>query len=141
MRDLAIAAIENGVEKITDGAVDQWQPMFSVEAAFALIEKDNAPTTAGSMGALTSLSRGRSACIRAVNCNSGRRRVLLEGVSPTTASLRALNSKMSRLRIFGPVAKDVPGTREGHARGRRGTTIDGAGTTLRGIIVATRYAR
>ena len=35
MNDLAIAAIENGVEKITDGAVDQWQPMFSAEAAFA----------------------------------------------------------------------------------------------------------
>ena len=35
MNDLAIAAIENGVERITDGAVDQWQPMFSAEAAFA----------------------------------------------------------------------------------------------------------
>ena len=35
MNDLAIAAIESGTEKITDAAVDLWQPLFGPEAAFA----------------------------------------------------------------------------------------------------------
>lgn len=35
MNDLAIAAIESGVEKITDAAVDQWQPPFDAEAVAA----------------------------------------------------------------------------------------------------------
>jgi chromosomal replication initiation ATPase DnaA len=35
MNDLAIAAIESGVEKITDAAVDQWRPPFDAEAAAA----------------------------------------------------------------------------------------------------------
>ena len=35
MNDLAIAAIESGVEKITDAAVDQWRPPFGAEAAAA----------------------------------------------------------------------------------------------------------
>ncbi len=35
MNDLAIAAIESGTEKITDAAVDLWQPLFDPEAAFA----------------------------------------------------------------------------------------------------------
>ena len=35
INDLAIAAIESGTEKITDAAVDLWQPLFGAEAAFA----------------------------------------------------------------------------------------------------------
>jgi len=35
MNDLAITAIENGVEKITDSAVDQWRPPFDAEAVAA----------------------------------------------------------------------------------------------------------
>ena len=35
MNDLAITAIENGVEKITDLAVDQWRPPFDAEAVAA----------------------------------------------------------------------------------------------------------
>jgi len=35
MNDLAIAAIESGTEKITDAAVDLWQPLFGAEAVFA----------------------------------------------------------------------------------------------------------
>jgi hypothetical protein len=35
MNDLAIAAIESGVEKITDAAIDQWRPPFDAEAAAA----------------------------------------------------------------------------------------------------------
>jgi chromosomal replication initiation ATPase DnaA len=35
MNALAIAAIETGVERITDAAVEQWSPIFSADAAFA----------------------------------------------------------------------------------------------------------
>ena len=35
MNDLVIAAIESGVEKIIDAAVDQWQPPFDAEAVAA----------------------------------------------------------------------------------------------------------
>jgi len=35
MNDLAIAAIESGVEKITDAAVDQWQPPFDANGGIA----------------------------------------------------------------------------------------------------------
>jgi len=32
---LAIEAIENGREKITDEAIEKWEPEFDTEAAFA----------------------------------------------------------------------------------------------------------
>lgn len=35
INDLAIAAIVSGHEQITDEMIEQWQPEFDVEAAFA----------------------------------------------------------------------------------------------------------
>jgi len=35
VNNLAVEAIESGCERVTDDAIENWQPEFDVEAAFA----------------------------------------------------------------------------------------------------------